>query len=64
MNGLDYILFLDLDKKIRFLLNEKNSEITYAFFDVELVPKDQSVKSTIPSKTEQSSSHLVCMCQL
>jgi hypothetical protein len=40
MNGLDYILFLDLDKKIRFLLNEKNSEITDAFFDVELVPKD------------------------
>jgi hypothetical protein len=37
-------LFSDLDKKIRFEINEKNSEITDAFFVVEKMPKDKGVE--------------------
>ena len=34
----------DLDKKIRFLLNERNTEITAAFFVVEIMPKDKGAE--------------------
>jgi hypothetical protein len=34
----------DLDKKIRFLLNEWNTEITGAFFVVETMPKDKGAE--------------------
>jgi len=34
----------DLDKKIRFFLNEMNTEITGAFFVVETMPKDKGAE--------------------
>jgi len=45
MDDGDYKFFLKLDDNYKFLINDKNNEKTDGFLVVEVVPKDQDIKS-------------------
>ena len=50
MDDGDYKFLLDLDKKYDFLLNEKNNQKTDGLLVVEIVPKDQNIRSVFLPK--------------
>ena len=50
MDDGDYKLFLNLDEKFKFLVNEKNNEKTDGFMVVEIVPPDQGTNGVILPK--------------
>ena len=50
MDDGDYKLFLKLDEKFKFLVNEKNNEKTDGFLVVEIVPPDQGKSGIILPK--------------
>ena len=51
MDDGDYKFFLQVDSKYNFLLNEKNRDKTDGFLVVEIVPKDQTLKTVVLPKT-------------
>ena len=54
MDDGDYKLFLEVDKKYDFLLNDKNREKTDGFLVVEIVPKDQDIAGVyLPKSGDQ-----------
>ena len=50
MDDGDFKFLLDLDKKYDFLLNEKNNQKTDGLLVVEIVPKDQNIRSVFLPK--------------